>query len=398
MCAWPRRYPACAAYSNPSSNEPSRNRHNVPGSAAVVYSDVTRAVTSPPRPEGSPHRYRPPLHQPSFRIEAAPLAVEVVADLVADDVADRTAMAACPRSPSARHRRNVLASSWTRDVRVEQVILVVDDEPQIRRVVRSALAADARVVEAATGREGIDLAASSHPALIVLDLGLPDMPGLGVCREIRSWSTAPIIVLSARHQDAEKVALLDAGADDYITKPFSTTEFQARVRAQLRRAAVTTQGRTDPLELGDLTIDLVRRTVSRSGKAVHLTPTEWELLRAWERHGLKRTRPVAGGNSGHERHSFLEGDPVGRTPSVENVLHAIRHPEPQTSRAAHRGSVQLHRIGAGIPANSDCAARQEDPAVDHRASLEAVDRDGEVRQPGPAVRAGIIGVGGGRQE
>src|SRR5262245_28247147 len=96
--------------------------------------------------------------------------------------------------------------------------------------------ASIRVLEAETGEKGIDLAAAERPALVVLDLGLPDMEGIDVCREIRSWSSAPIIVLSARHSDTEKARLLDAGADDYVTKPFSTVELMARVRAQLRRA------------------------------------------------------------------------------------------------------------------------------------------------------------------
>src|SRR6185436_21167911 len=100
------------------------------------------------------------------------------------------------------------------------VVLVVDDEPQIRRVVRNALSSDGgRVLEAASGRDALDLAADEQPSLVVLDLGLPDMPGIDVCREIRTWSSMPVIVLSARHSDQEKVALLDAGADDYITKP-----------------------------------------------------------------------------------------------------------------------------------------------------------------------------------
>src|SRR6476646_6455515 len=117
--------------------------------------------------------------------------------------------------------------------------LVIDDEPQIRRVVQHALAEDfSRVLEAESGSKGIDLAAAERPALIVLDLGLPDISGLQVSTEIRKWSDAPILVLSARHSDQEKVALLDAGADDYVTKPFSPGELQARVRAQLRRARI----------------------------------------------------------------------------------------------------------------------------------------------------------------
>ncbi|HVG45824.1 MAG TPA: response regulator, partial [Longimicrobium sp.] len=109
----------------------------------------------------------------------------------------------------------------------DTTILVIDDEPQIRRVVRNALEGDGvRVLEAATGREGIDRAAAERPDLVVLDLGLPDVAGASVCAELRRWSSAPIVVLSARHSEHEKVALLDAGADDYVTKPFSTAELR----------------------------------------------------------------------------------------------------------------------------------------------------------------------------
>lgn len=185
-------------------------------------------------------------------------------------------------------------------------VLIIDDEVQIRRVVRNALGdLGLRVIEAASGREGIDLAASALPGLVVLDLGLPDLAGIRVCTEIRTWSPAPIIVLSARHSDAEKVALLDAGADDYITKPFSTTEFQARVRAQLRRAQLAEYpGAAGALEIDGLSIDVAKRTVTRAGRAIHLTPTEWDLLRAFVRH-MGRTlthqqifREVWGGGAG----------------------------------------------------------------------------------------------------
>jgi two-component system KDP operon response regulator KdpE len=166
------------------------------------------------------------------------------------------------------------------------VVLVVDDEPQIRRVVRNALTPEsARVIEAATGRDAIDLAAAERPALIILDLGLPDTPGIDVCREIRSWSSAPIIVLSARHSDQEKVALLDAGADDYITKPFSPSELQARVRAQLRRSRLApAAGATQVIAIGELVIDPVKPSLKKSDVAVHLTKTEWELLRTLLKH------------------------------------------------------------------------------------------------------------------
>ena len=161
-------------------------------------------------------------------------------------------------------------------------LLVVDDEPQIRRVVKNALAADfTRVIEAGTAADAIDLAAAERPAFVILDLGLPDGAGITVCREIRKWLDAPIIVLSARHTDAEKVALLDAGADDYMTKPFSPDELKARVRAHLRRArAGGVPLPNGAITHGDLVIDLDARLVKRGGAVVHLTPTEWGLLRA----------------------------------------------------------------------------------------------------------------------
>jgi Response regulators consisting of a CheY-like receiver domain and a winged-helix DNA-binding domain len=159
-------------------------------------------------------------------------------------------------------------------------LLIVDDEPQIRRAVRNALEGDAsRILEAGTAKLGIDLIAAERPDLVVLDLGLPDADGTSVCREVRVWSTVPIIVLSARHSDQEKVALLELGADDYVIKPFSPEELRARVRVQLRRA------RAAPLETATflaegLEIDIQQRSLRRDGREVHLTPTEWDILRA----------------------------------------------------------------------------------------------------------------------
>lgn len=161
-------------------------------------------------------------------------------------------------------------------------VLVIDDEPQIRRIVRMALQAPStRVVEAKDGTTGLELAVAERPQLVVLDLGLPDLSGVAVCAALREWTRAPILVLSARHSDSEKVALLDAGADDYVTKPFSTSELQARVRALLRRAARgDTADAATRIESGDLVIDLVGRTLTVAGAPVHLTRTEWEVLRA----------------------------------------------------------------------------------------------------------------------
>jgi two-component system KDP operon response regulator KdpE len=163
-------------------------------------------------------------------------------------------------------------------------ILVIDDEPQIRRVLRNALSdLCGRVEEAGSVAAGRDLAAASEPALIVLDLSLPDGDGLELCRDLRAFTRAPILVLSARGSDTDKVRLLDNGADDYLTKPFSTPELQARVRALLRRAGAQ-HGDEPLLRIGDVVIDLGRRSVQRAGVEVHLTPTEWGLLRALVSH------------------------------------------------------------------------------------------------------------------
>lgn len=163
-------------------------------------------------------------------------------------------------------------------------VLIVDDEAQIRRVVRNALDGIVpTVLEAASARECRELATSARPDLIILDLTLPDADGFELCVALRAMTRVPIIVLSARHSDRDKAALLDGGADDYITKPFSTLELQARVRAQLRRAnpVVETPGR---IVVGTLEIDLQERQVRRAGSAVHLTPREWGLLRAFATH------------------------------------------------------------------------------------------------------------------
>ncbi len=173
------------------------------------------------------------------------------------------------------------SSSGSAPVSPAPVVLVIEDEPSIRSIIRAAVESEGAVVyEAATARTALELARSCKPSLIVLDLGLPDADGSQVCAQIREWSATPIVVLSARHDEAEKVRLLDAGADDYLTKPFSTIELQARLRAQLRRAAMgPVRGGDVPYALEGLTIDLASRLVSRDGQPIHLTPTEWELLR-----------------------------------------------------------------------------------------------------------------------
>jgi len=157
-------------------------------------------------------------------------------------------------------------------------ILVIDDEPEIRRLLKVALTAHGyKVLEAETGQEGISRAAIDHPDIIILDLGLPDMDGLEVVKAVREWSSVPIIILSVREQDDQKVTTLDSGANDYVTKPFSMNELTARIRSALRTLV---PGESLPvIKAGELEMDLSRRRTTVSGKEVKLTPTEYELLK-----------------------------------------------------------------------------------------------------------------------
>ncbi|MDQ7825207.1 MAG: response regulator transcription factor [Candidatus Eremiobacteraeota bacterium] len=157
-------------------------------------------------------------------------------------------------------------------------ILVVDDEPQIRKLLAVSLEAHGYEVDmAATGGEAIQRAASFRPDLMIVDLGLPDMDGREVITRVREWSGAPIIVLTVRDQEKEKIGVLDSGADDYVTKPFATGELLARVRVSLRRAAAT---ESEPvLQCGRLAVDLAHRRVTVDDREVKLTPTEYEILK-----------------------------------------------------------------------------------------------------------------------
>ncbi|HEX6844254.1 MAG TPA: response regulator transcription factor [Actinomycetota bacterium] len=159
-------------------------------------------------------------------------------------------------------------------------VLVIDDEPQIRRALRTSLEAHGyEVVAVGTGEEGVLAAAEQRPDLALVDLGLPDMDGTEVIRRIRGFSDVPVIVLSVRESQADKVAALDVGADDYVTKPFGMEELLARARAALRRAGPDEPAQAT-LVFGDLTVDLARRLVTLHEDPVHLTPTEWDLLEA----------------------------------------------------------------------------------------------------------------------
>ncbi len=168
----------------------------------------------------------------------------------------------------------------------KSLVLLVEDESQMRLFVRLALTANGyRVLEVETGREALQQAAAHTPDLVLLDLGLPDMDGLEVTKGLREWSATPIIIISARGQEREKVEALDAGADDYLTKPFGSAELMARVRVALRHAARTTQ---DPLtsvvSIGGLRVDLGKRLVFVAEEEVHLTPIEYKLLVTLTKH------------------------------------------------------------------------------------------------------------------
>jgi two-component system, OmpR family, KDP operon response regulator KdpE len=165
----------------------------------------------------------------------------------------------------------------------------VDDEVAIRRFLRATLASQGyRVAEAETGQAALRLAAALMPAVVLLDLGLPDMDGIEVTRNLRSWSVVPIIVLSARGQEQDKVAALDAGADDYLTKPFGLPELLARIRVALRNAARGTQNTaTTVVTIDTLRIDLERRRVTLEGAEIHLTPIQYQLLAVLAQHAGK---------------------------------------------------------------------------------------------------------------
>jgi two-component system KDP operon response regulator KdpE len=160
------------------------------------------------------------------------------------------------------------------------LILVVDDEPQIRRVLRTSLSAGGyTMMEARTAEEAIEKIRQEPPDLVILDINMPGMGGLEGCREIRESSDVPIIMLSVRGSERDKVRALDAGADDYVVKPFSSQELLARIRANLRRSAQTDESQLAAFSSSDLSIDFERRLVTSAGKKVHLTPKEFEVLR-----------------------------------------------------------------------------------------------------------------------
>jgi two-component system KDP operon response regulator KdpE len=168
----------------------------------------------------------------------------------------------------------------------DPLVLVVEDEPQMRRFLRAALSARPfRLIEAASMSEATIAATSHNPELVLLDLGLPDGDGIELTRNLRTWSRVPIIVISARGREADKVEALDAGADDYLTKPFGLDELLARMRVALRHAREVGPGASEPvLTFGPLRVDLERREVSRAGIPVRLTPTEFRLLAFLARH------------------------------------------------------------------------------------------------------------------
>ena len=170
----------------------------------------------------------------------------------------------------------------------KQNILVVDDEPQITRVLKTTLSSQGYGIRTASdGEEALQAMSEWPPDLIVTDLRMPHMDGLELCREVRKTSQVPIIVLSVKGEDSIKVQALDAGADDYVTKPFSMTELTARIRAALRRASVPDQPRFPLIELGDFRIDVPGRTVRVKTRDVHLTPKEFDLLVYLARHAGK---------------------------------------------------------------------------------------------------------------
>jgi two-component system KDP operon response regulator KdpE len=208
----------------------------------------------------------------------------------------------------------------------EERVLIVDDEPSIRKFLRVTLASQSyKVVEAASGQEALDRVTADKPNIVVLDIGLPDISGIEVTGLLRKWTQIPIIILSVRGAESDKIAALDAGADDYLTKPFSVGELLARLRANLRRA---TKADGEPVfTSGSLKMDLSRRLITVSGLEVQLTPTEYELLRVLVTHAGKvlthhfLLREVWGAEYGEEFHMLHV-----------NISNLRRKIEPNTAR------------------------------------------------------------------
>jgi two-component system KDP operon response regulator KdpE len=216
--------------------------------------------------------------------------------------------------------------------KTDWLVLVIEDEAPIRRFLKAALEGQGfKLLEAATGAQGLSLAASHNPDIILLDLGLPDMDGLEVIRRIRDWAGTPIIVISARGRDAEKVEGLDAGADDYLTKPFSVEELAARMRVALRHLTHFRAGKEEPIfQTGELRVDLAGRMVWVAGQEIHLTPIEFRLLAVLVRHNGKVVtqrqllKEVWGPGSDEQAHY------------LRNYIHQLRHKlEPDPARPVY---------------------------------------------------------------
>lgn len=201
------------------------------------------------------------------------------------------------------------------------VVLVVEDEVPIRRFLKAALEAQGfKLLEAPTGAQALAMTASHNPDLILLDLGLPDMDGLEVIKRIREWAHTPIMVISARGKDTEKVEGLDAGADDYLAKPFSVEELSARMRVAIRRLTQSRVGKDEPVfQAGELRVDLAQRMVWVGGKEIHLTPIEFKLLAVLVRHSGKvlthrQLLKEVWGQASEEQSHYLR-----------NYIHTLRH-------------------------------------------------------------------------
>jgi two-component system KDP operon response regulator KdpE len=167
-------------------------------------------------------------------------------------------------------------------------IIIIEDEVQIRRFLRTTLISEGyQVIEAETGKQALTEAATRKPDLFVLDLGLPDMDGVEVVRELRAWSSVPIVILSARSQESDKISALDAGADDYLVKPFGVGELLARIRVALRHVYSAASDEEGVFSVGELKVDMIHRKVAVKGREVHLTPIEYRLLTVLIKHAGK---------------------------------------------------------------------------------------------------------------
>src|SRR3989454_994850 len=294
ICRWWRSTTCSSSrcWSTSSTTRSSTRRSKVRSGSSRPRRTAPSPSRSPTAARGCPGARRTRSSRSSTAGSPAAAAAPGSASRSARASSGRTGDASGPRTCRRAVSRSSSPSHWANSHRPrctpmpEPVVVLIEDEPQIRRFLRATLTGQGyRLFEASSGADGLVEVGSRQPDVVIVDLGLPDMDGLDVIHRMREWTDVPIIVLSARGQERDKVTALDAGADDYVSKPFGAGELLARIRVALRHTAGASHESDDAVfKVGELQVDLLRRQVLVSGKEIHLTPIEYKLLTMLVRH------------------------------------------------------------------------------------------------------------------